>query len=1171
MKKQEPTPRAAASKTGSADAAEGSVAVSGIVVGDINLFTGVPVRTRYLEQVLRIVPPDLVGRDTELAELARFCEASEPAPPYSWWRADAWAGKSALMSWFVLNPPSGIRVVSFFITARFASQDDRGAFIENVLEQLSTLLGEPMPAYLTDSTRDAHLLGMLSDAARACQARGERLVLVVDGLDEDRGVTTGPHAYSIAALLPDPPPADMRIVVAGRRNPPIPSDVPQHHRLRDPTIVHPLTASPYAAVVRIDMEGELKRLLLGSQAEQDLLGLLTAARGGLSASDLAELTSRLAWQVQDELGTVTGRSFSARPSRWLPGIRPDVYVLGHEELQRTAETYLGDVRLVTYRQRLHAWADQYRKQGWPEDTPEYLLRGYYRMLMATGDLERMIGCATDGDRHDRMLDTSGGDDAALEEITAAMDVIVRDPEPDLTTMARLAVFRDRLADRNTAVPIELPAAWASLAQIKRAEALAGSIINPGRRESSLVELVKAVSAVGDFTEAQLIAQSITHEGRHDEAAMVLLRAATTAGDIRAAEALLQSIRSRSERTAALAVLAQTAAEAGNARQARDFIAKAEAGLSSTYPLRRGEALAGLAQAEAAVGNLAKARILIGKADVLARSLEQPGWRAGVWAALIRAVSAVESQDEVPQVIDEAQTQTRSIADVASRARAMASLARAAGSAGVMMRAQSLITEAEGLVRLIEQPSQQAEAWTVLLRAAAGIEPERARQMVSEAETAARSVGDKESRATALAAMARALTAVGEMEEARRLASEAGTLARSVVDRQRRGRDLTALVKAMVAAGILRHAEEIARSIPGSLSHQRGEALISVARAEAAIGDLEHAKAIASSIANRGQQAGALAALAKDAAAAGNLVQAREIAQSITSRAPKAEALAGLANGVAAIGELDEAETIALSIELNRQRSSALAGLAETAARAGKRQRAAIFAEQAEAAARSISGADHRAESLVAVTRAVAVTGNLAWARRVARSIVNPRQQGAARAAIVRVIVATGNIRKAESAALAIADRYWRAMAQIAIVQALTTAGENERAYRLARKIQFQTRRITDQNQRESTLISLVKAVAATGHSDEAEALIPPIAKRHRRAEAFIALSEIVAPLRASTLIARALQLDHWTTSLPALVQVVPNTLEVVIDEVSRSGPGPATSGHPRATKTTSGL
>ena len=67
--RRQPTARTvSAAETGSADAAYGSVAVSGTVVGDINLYTGTPVRTRYREQVLRYAPPpNLVGRDDELA------------------------------------------------------------------------------------------------------------------------------------------------------------------------------------------------------------------------------------------------------------------------------------------------------------------------------------------------------------------------------------------------------------------------------------------------------------------------------------------------------------------------------------------------------------------------------------------------------------------------------------------------------------------------------------------------------------------------------------------------------------------------------------------------------------------------------------------------------------------------------------------------------------------------------------------------------------------------------------------------------------------------------------------------------------------------------------------------------------------------------------------------
>src|SRR5262249_58285393 len=52
----------------------------------------------YLQQVRRIAPPNppgLVGRETELAEVAAFCAGSGQSL-YVWWQAGPWAGQSAL-------------------------------------------------------------------------------------------------------------------------------------------------------------------------------------------------------------------------------------------------------------------------------------------------------------------------------------------------------------------------------------------------------------------------------------------------------------------------------------------------------------------------------------------------------------------------------------------------------------------------------------------------------------------------------------------------------------------------------------------------------------------------------------------------------------------------------------------------------------------------------------------------------------------------------------------------------------------------------------------------------------------------------------------------------------------------------------------------------------------
>ncbi|WP_372661284.1 hypothetical protein [Amycolatopsis kentuckyensis] len=409
--------------TGSGSAtATGGYANSGVHTGDVNLLTGTPVRTRYRRQVKRIAPVRLIGRSAELARLAEFCTAKTTAGTYLWLRAKAWSGKSALTSWFVLHPPAGVRVVSFFVTARLAAQNDRGAFIDNVLEQLLALLDESPPSLLTESNREAHLLGLLAEAAEACERRGERLVLLVDGLDEDRGVHDGPDAHSIAALLPAEPPAGMRVVVTGRPNPPIPSDVPAHHPLRNEATIRPLTPSPEARAIQEETQRELKRLLRGTVAEQDLLGLVAAAGGGLSTADLAELTGWSEWEVDDRLRTVTGRSFTTRDSHFRAD-GPDVFLLGHEELQVTALTMLGPRRVAGYRDRLHTWAGQYRVRRWPADTPEYLLRGYFRMLQAAGDGQRMTAVAIDPARQDRLRALSGGDAGVLSEITTTQDTI----------------------------------------------------------------------------------------------------------------------------------------------------------------------------------------------------------------------------------------------------------------------------------------------------------------------------------------------------------------------------------------------------------------------------------------------------------------------------------------------------------------------------------------------------------------------------------------------------------------------------------------------------------------------------------------------------------------------------------------------------------------------------
>jgi tetratricopeptide (TPR) repeat protein len=278
--------------------------------------------------------------------------------------------------------------------------------------------------------------------------------------------------------------------------------------------------------------------------QQDLLGLITAAGGGLSARDLAELTSSDPYEIEEILRTVAGRSFTRLARYWQPSAVQPVYVLGHEELQKQASAAL-EPRLKGYREQLDRWAQDYRARGWPAETPEYLLRGYFRLLLDAADVAHLTSCVTDRARHDRMLDITGGDAVALIEITDVQNLLLRRGNYDLPVLARLNVHRTFLAARNAYVPVNLPSVWAALGHPDRAEALARSIIDPGRRAEALAGLVEVVADAGDLDRAQALAQEILDPDQQAQALTDLARAAADAGDLHRAQALADQARARS--------------------------------------------------------------------------------------------------------------------------------------------------------------------------------------------------------------------------------------------------------------------------------------------------------------------------------------------------------------------------------------------------------------------------------------------------------------------------------------------------------------------------------------------------------------------------------------------------------------------------------------------------
>lgn len=905
------------------------------VHGDVHLHKTPAACSAYLEQVRRIAPDDLYDRDAELAELAAWCLDDEHDKTYTWWQAPAWTGKSALMSWFVLHPPAGVRVVSFFVTARLSSQNHKTAFAEVVLEQLAELLGQPLPELLTDATRDAHLLGLLAQAAAVTYREGERLVLVVDGLDEDRGVTVGPDAHSIAALLPARPAEGLRVVVAGRPHPPIPADVPDRHPLRDNRIVRRLDRSRHAEVVRADAQRELNHLLRGTPAERDLLGLVAAAGGGLSGHDLADLTGWPEWEVEEHLRAVSGRTFSHRAD-------PPVFLLAHEQLQQDAIRMLGPAQVNAYRERLHAWADGFRDQGWPIGTPEYLQRGYFRLLHETGDVARMLACALDRPRHHRMLDLTGGNGAAITEIAAVQQVLNAQDPPDLLPMMRLVIYRAELHERSLFIPPELPQAWAHLGHHSRAEALAWSLPAAAQRVSALIDVARTVAAAGDVATARRIARTIDHPDAET-------RVFASAHKLPNPQSGTLTNVARTER-----VLQSYKASGRSSNHSSDDVTKA---LSENK---------------------------LADAERLARAIPR-GPRQ--WRALGQVVRALIDKGDLA----DAERVARFVLNPRQRARALTEMIIPIAVAGDRARAEALAAEAEKLAQLASPVRYQAEDLIALLKAVAVAgDLTRARQLADVVE-------DAREQGRALTGLVALMAARGESERAEEVT---GTIAEPFW----RANALVALYLATARAGDSAAAARILATLQvvvGAVLTSREQAAVwaGVPAGMALLGDPSGAESFARAIRHDGWRDQALTDLAVALATTGHVDRAESVAVTVNGESRRAQAL--IAAGVAAVrrGDVERGETIIEQIADPRWCARAFADLAAVARGAVARR----FATTALTCCGAITFTEQKAIALSEVVTALARSGDLSEAEAVVRTIVISRWRDRALAGLASAV------------------------------------------------------------------------------------------------------------------------------------------------------------------------
>jgi tetratricopeptide (TPR) repeat protein len=1041
--------------------------------------------TTYQAQLRDIAPGVLHDREPELRELVRFCAEERP---YAWWQAGPWAGKSALLSWFVLDPPAGVDVVSFFVTRGFAGQSDSDAFTDALIEQLAALVGEAPRTAREGGTRWGHALRLLNDAATRCGEAGRRLLLVVDGLDEDTSRAAGADRPSIASLLPRRPPPGVRVLVASREHPPLPDDVPGNHPLRT-TTPRMLTHSPHARDVEIAAKNELAQLMHGPPFQREILGLITASGGGLTQSDLEELTGCPPYELGDLFDGLFGRSVACRPSPApaLDRAAERVYLFTHATLREIAEHRYG-TSLAGFREKLHGWADSYRDRGWPCDTPAYLLRGYPRLLAMTSDLDRLAGCALDRSWYARMLELTGGDALAFSQLTIVAGLVGNQREPDFGALLRLALASDDLAARNRKLPTALPAIWEMMGRESRAEVLAHGIAPADRRVTALGKLTRAVARSGTQDRARTLA--------------VL------------AENSAHAVRSAASRERAWAAAVEAWAFAGNHEHAEELLGRVAS------PRVRVDALEALATASAS-GNPNRTLALAAMLESTAYRVRGPGPRAKALSTAAKAHLAAGTRNRASVLVATAETAAQSIADSYLRVEAYAAVTSALAVTGNGARAVALAATAEATAHHIVDPDLRVDALGSVAAAFAGIgQHDRADRM-------ARRLPDSASRAEALSAVAAALTTAGRPDDAAALAHEAENTIRAIACPGPRAQPMTMAVTALTEAGDCARAERLARHIANP--HLRARALVAVIEALADAGDYARAGPLAGEITDPYLRAEAVRTLAAALTAAGHTDRAVELAHAAEVCAeqnpePGARAwtMSAVSAALAVAGKPYEALCVVCDIAEPGPRFRALGALVGALASAGEHR-------YAEELARRIEDSLARAEALTSIATALVGEGEYHRARQLLDEITDSSARAAALAAVATALAARGEHGQAEQLAGRIADPAHRVTALIGIATELAAAGDHRRAIELAAGTQEAARGIADPDLRARALSEIAACVLSS--SAETDACRAPDA-------------EALSPHR---LLAEVICTSSWYHALPAIGRVALPTLRAISD------------------------
>ncbi len=713
-------------------------------------------------------------------------------------------------------------------------------------------------------------------------------------------------------------------------------------------------------------------------------------------------------------------------------------------------------------------------------------------------------------------------------------------------------------------------AQAAAGRFSDALAVTYRMADPTRRDSALDRLADAAAREGAFERAGEAVERIADDTTRVSALATIAVERARLGDVDAALRDLRSLGTRYAYVWGIVEIAKLRADAKDQETAQGLLddAAALAVEIDDTELRAVSAMA-IAQAYRILGDRARARACLAEAAEHAGSIGDARRRASVLNSCGASYAENGELEDAVQVVDAARTSALQIDETSERITALQDLATSQAAVGLIDSAHETaralrvegarppelmwvgverapvhhstdlaytlaldeIAQAEIRAGKLDAAIRTGETLQaelvgggtrsgigllhVALAQARGGDPDSGLQTATQ-------IDERESRAEALAAVARAYLDQGR-----------GTAARGAWgllieppderDRERTHADvLREAARAMSQLGRFDEATATAHAI--TQDETQVEVLANVAAARARAGEVDNARRDADGLDGHART-WVLVEVILAQLRADDRKGARETTTLLADGPDRAQALAAIAISTAKAGEIDAARDIAREVTDAEVYCLALLDIARASSELGDAAAVDALITETECLARAIEDVAGREAVLKQLAVGAARLARLDTAIEMADALVDVEARDRAQADIGAVLGDTGDIEGARAIAASIVDDSWRAVLDSTLAQQLARADHLQEALEAARAVPWD-------GARDDALHVVAEALARRGRDDEAVAVAGEVSNEVSRGDTFTVIAAAQAEAgkfgaaRATADLVRDLAHDH---------------------------------------------